>query len=384
MTQSVGRIPIRIQPWFFLLAGLIGYINGGGEIDRMLTWIAVVFFSVLVHEYGHALTSIYYGQTVRIELTMFGGVTHRAGPDISLTQDFIVVAAGPLFGFMLAAIAGFAGYVMAWPSTLLGYALYITCLANIFWSVLNLLPVGPLDGGRLTGILLEGMFGHRGLRINFLFGAVFGASMGLFCFVGVDWLIGLIFFLLSFESLRAWMSTRDLSASDRDRGLQRLFRRGERAFQEQDFEGAAHNFDQIRSQTHEGLIYLGATQYMAMIMYARGELEQAYNLLKPLAEHLIGDPLRMLHRLAYQMANFDLLREIGARAYQDSPSYEAAYVNALAFAKSGQAREAVGWLECAVRDGIPDLKTSLTKSEFDPIRQSDQFQHFVRNLADAT
>jgi Zn-dependent protease len=36
-------------------------------------------------------------------------------------------------------------------------------IINLFWPILNLLPIWPLDGGRISRELLEGALGHRGV-----------------------------------------------------------------------------------------------------------------------------------------------------------------------------------------------------------------------------
>ena len=48
-------IPVRINPFFWVLAALLGWESH----DRfgVLVWIACVFVSILVHEFGHGLTS---------------------------------------------------------------------------------------------------------------------------------------------------------------------------------------------------------------------------------------------------------------------------------------------------------------------------------------
>ncbi len=39
-----------------------------------------------------------------------------------------------------------------------------TQVANLFWTIVNLLPVLPLDGGQLLRIVLEAAFGVKDLR----------------------------------------------------------------------------------------------------------------------------------------------------------------------------------------------------------------------------
>lgn len=375
-----GRIPITIQPWFVILALLIGFLSAGFVPALLAIWFLVVLVGVLFHEFGHALSAMAFGQKARIELNAFGGVTTRSGKDVALWQDFVVVICGPLFGFALAGFSYSLYLVLGKPTDYLGYALFVSSQANTFWSIVNLVPVSPLDGGRLLGIILEALFGSRGMRFNFLFGAALGSLLGLAAFQQNEPIMGLLLLMLSFESLRAWTSTKDLTESDRDHELQRLFRDGERAFRAEQFDHALGLFRQILEKAHDGLLYQGAAQYVGMIHYSRGELGPAYEVLLPLETHLSGDSLRILHQLAYQREDYESVRRTGAKTYQQSPNYETAYMNAVSHAVVGEAEQAVGWLECAVRDGISNLHASLTRASFDPIRRHRLFQDFIREI----
>ena len=98
------KIPLKISPFFWVTAGLIGWINSMGTFHPFiltLIWIGVIFVSILIHEYGHALTSRYFGQHPRIQLVAFGGLTIPEGKRLKGWREFLVVLNGPLFGFLL-------------------------------------------------------------------------------------------------------------------------------------------------------------------------------------------------------------------------------------------------------------------------------------------
>src|SRR3546814_18959362 len=62
-----------------------------GTVGGTLVWTVIVFLSVLIHEYGHALTAVAFGQRARIELVALGGVTQRSGTKLNLWKEFIIV-----------------------------------------------------------------------------------------------------------------------------------------------------------------------------------------------------------------------------------------------------------------------------------------------------
>src|SRR5438128_8146049 len=126
--------------------------------QTLLIWIAVVFVSVLVHELGHAVVARALGGRPEIVLRAFGGVTLpllRRRP--SAVQEIALSIAGPLFGASL--------WVVAWllmrtaqPQTGSPLWLIARLLAytSYWWTILNLLPILPLDGGHAVQAALTG------------------------------------------------------------------------------------------------------------------------------------------------------------------------------------------------------------------------------------
>jgi Zn-dependent protease len=156
---------------FFLGGGLA--ITSREDFLMILLWIIVLLVSILVHELGHALTSRKMtGVTPSIKLWGMGGLAY---PNTQLTQkqSFWVTWAGPLaglgfFGLIVltcCAIYGFAigtdlTMILLFPSretyTVLAkmndpvlYMLKDLLRVNFWWSLMNLLPVFPLDGGQI-------------------------------------------------------------------------------------------------------------------------------------------------------------------------------------------------------------------------------------------
>jgi len=138
------KIPLKISPFFWVTAGLIGWINSAGTDHTFvltLIWIGVIFVSILVHEYGHALTSLYFGQQPRIQLIAFGGLTIPEGKRLRGWREFLVVLNGPLFGFLLFLIFLSILSTGVVENLYLLYTVKIFTWVNLFWTVVNLLPV---------------------------------------------------------------------------------------------------------------------------------------------------------------------------------------------------------------------------------------------------
>ena len=147
-------VPVAVRPSFLLIAALLGIRQG--SVGRVLIWVGVVFVSILVHEFGHALTARRYGANVAIELNGIGGLT-TWGLDEELPpgKRALIAAAGSGVGVVLGGIV--AGLVtMTGPySGIAEQTLTLLIRVNLFWGLLNWLPIRPLDGGHLLIALLE-------------------------------------------------------------------------------------------------------------------------------------------------------------------------------------------------------------------------------------
>jgi len=175
---NIGPVPVRVHPLFWVLGLVFGGMQGSQGPQMfvdMLTWVVVIFISILVHELGHVYAFSYFGLRSRVSLYMMGGLaipeqsgySQRVGPK----ENIIISAAGPIAGFLLAGlvlllamttgatvglgvlfdkipfpyVAAQVGAPQFWSGFLNGM---ITI--NILWGVLNLFPLFPLDGGQIA------------------------------------------------------------------------------------------------------------------------------------------------------------------------------------------------------------------------------------------
>ena len=195
-------IPIRVRPSFLLIAALLGFSTG--ELSRIVAWVVIVFFSILIHELGHALTARGFGSEVQIELNGIGGLTSWTVPagDFGPGKRALVAAAGSGVGVVFGALMWL--YVSnTGPYTgMAGFVLTNLIWVNLFWGLLNWLPIRPLDGGHLLESLLTKIAPQRAERIaNVIFLATAAAA-----------LLAAIYFRLIFVALIAgWLLLSELS-----------------------------------------------------------------------------------------------------------------------------------------------------------------------------
>jgi Zn-dependent protease len=206
MRFSLFGIPVHVQPGFWLMAALLGFPWITGEqpdVGAFGLWVVVVFFSIMVHEFGHALAIMRHGIQPAISLHMLGGLTSwRDGHKLSRPNRIFISFAGPLAGFVL----GGTVFVlrMAAPEAFAGLPRYgylvvnLIEYVNIFWGLINLIPVLPLDGGHI----LEDTLGPTRKRTTAIISLVTGGLVVLVCVAQNQWWIAFLFGMLSFQSFQ--------------------------------------------------------------------------------------------------------------------------------------------------------------------------------------
>jgi Zn-dependent protease len=160
-------IPIRVHPMFWLFTAILGWSTLQRGFEFLLLWILCVFVSVLVHELGHVFAGRLFGASGQIVLYTFGGLAIGSSDLSRRWQRIGVYFAGPLAGFLLCGVVVllyFLGDPESYPP--LGEAaLRYMIIVNLAWGVLNLLPIWPLDGGRISRDALDGLFPQHGARV---------------------------------------------------------------------------------------------------------------------------------------------------------------------------------------------------------------------------
>jgi len=155
---TILGFPVTVVWTFWLGAALLG--SGSADTREgfrfMLVFIVAAFVSILLHELGHAWFQRKYGGRSQIVLHAFGGYAQGTGR-YTRNQSLVITFAGPVMNFLLAAVfyALMGQLTPASPHLLLIFV-FIMIWINLSWGILNLVPVLPLDGGRVLEHLMHG------------------------------------------------------------------------------------------------------------------------------------------------------------------------------------------------------------------------------------
>ena len=214
---TVFGFPVVVSQGVFVLAGvylLLG-LRGGATpmtVATTLIFVGIIFPSVLLHELGHAASTRYFGLgPAMIELHGMGGTTRRARAGTTW-QSIAVTAAGPGAGLMLG-LPLLALFIWGppMPHALAESALVSLIWVNVGWSLLNLMPILPLDGGHLLLSFVSLVSSRWALPVAGTVGLLIAGSATVWAFLADEWFLMVIGGMLAH---RNWLVLQSLQTSE--------------------------------------------------------------------------------------------------------------------------------------------------------------------------
>lgn len=161
------------------------YFISGNQIDSTIIFVICIF----VHELGHfvCMKIFKYDDTRILFIPFLGGLTIGSKKQISQKQQLFVLLAGPVPGILIGLLIFFIGGETL-NNLVIKYGI-ISLGLNIF----NLLPIIPLDGGRI----IETLYLGKNKTVSKIF---IGISIALFTYFAIKeseyFLLAIPFFLL--------------------------------------------------------------------------------------------------------------------------------------------------------------------------------------------
>ena len=201
--------PVAIGLDFLLIAVLFGSVLPG---QYLVIWVAILAVSILVHELGHAFALRRYGITPQIRLWGMGGLT-TWGFALPPRKTIVVSAAGPLLGVAIG-LAAMQVEPRMQAGSMADWTVQMVVWVNLYWGLLNLLPIAALDGGNITTNAFVLVLGPRGRVPGLIFVALSSLVIAVIAFaIGIVYLavIVAIFALLNptpYQELRRILSRR--------------------------------------------------------------------------------------------------------------------------------------------------------------------------------
>ncbi len=225
---------------FYVVQGMDGYFRelGPGIAALYVLWTLSLLVSILIHELGHSLAFRLYGIESSIVLYHFGGLAvprdsfgrGRSYSQLSAKQDMLISLAGPVFQIVsaFALIAAFKlggfrlnqameGWVYPWMPLGLGelvgssegkmidspglFAMLVFyAWPSIVWALLNLIPVWPLDGGRVMRSLV--LIGGGNTSQSLMISLIAAGLMSVYGLTNGQTFMGILFFSLAITNFQ--------------------------------------------------------------------------------------------------------------------------------------------------------------------------------------
>mgnify|MGYP003303327020 CR=1 FL=1 len=176
-------VQVSIHPTLWLTLAILGrayMVSNMVELMSALLFIIAAFVVLLMHEMGHALVGRRLGGGApSVYLAWLGGDCTNETARLTRIQGVVMTAAGPLaslavglvtylilclyvgdFGLGSVLSVGFAFGVMpaevlmAYPPLAMFFFFYLIEV-SFWWTILNMLPIFPLDGGQIMQGLMK-------------------------------------------------------------------------------------------------------------------------------------------------------------------------------------------------------------------------------------
>ncbi len=162
--RAVG-VPVRVHPLFWLVMLILSHMVDV-DLKRAFVFVVCAFISILVHEFGHGLSGRLMGdEPSEIVLYAMGGYCAFHQGHLTRWRRLFMLFAGPGAGFLLFGLVfAFDQNLETMPGGLTRLAIHDLLEINLFWGLLNLMPLWPLDGGQITGVGLGMISPRSGMR----------------------------------------------------------------------------------------------------------------------------------------------------------------------------------------------------------------------------
>jgi Zn-dependent protease len=199
---SFFGIETRIAYSVYFVAALfaVQYVNFAPAVA--LAALTLPLF-VLAHEIGHSLVARHYGVFIEsITLHALGGVSSIAGRIPSAGTELWIAGAGPAVSFAFAALGIGVGWYVDLHSDFWQLFTAYVGYQNFILALFNLLPIFPLDGGRIAlalAVMIAGL--ERALKIvrpMTIVGTGFFVVWGLYDFTRGDAFGGIFMLLIAY------------------------------------------------------------------------------------------------------------------------------------------------------------------------------------------
>lgn len=314
---TLAQVPVWISPWYLLLVFIIARLQPS-PLEMLAAGLALTL-SLITHEFGHALMARRFNLNPKVMLHGFGGLCAHDRAS-SNRDEALITAAGPLAGLLLGVVAWLYVWVQGPPANAVMDAFMFNLIwMSVIYSIFNLLPLWPMDGGQLFRLLMLRFFKPvRAERLTHITALLVLAGIGLVAwpYLRSPFTLLILGFmgLQNVQKLRQGGSGQPVRRESELAG--QLLMQAEDAWARGDDDEAVRLCHQLRSEGSVGERTLGrAWQILGVAATRREDYDEALSYLKraPANREVVEATAQCL----YQLDKFEELREL-----THSPAFE--------------------------------------------------------------
>ncbi len=442
--MKVFGIPVKVD-FSFLLVGAIFASNRLNNPVLLVEWMFVVFISILIHELGHALACRQFGLSPQIQLYAMGGLTSwNDNIRISPQKNIAISLAGPFAGFLFFGVvfltkSNFPGLI----DSEFGQRVYEDLLiVNLFWGIVNLLPVLPMDGGHVIGSIEELVSKKTGGLVAPAFSLIVAAGIALWAFSISQLFMAILMGFFVWINLTALLRR---FHTYRDRRLHPPLEQAQLSFKNRDGAAVVGQAQEILKTAGSDAVRCSAQQLLVQGLILENNLDEAKKELVrlqaiygpdasqqallscetedwpralPLIEYvymsyqssmmgmmyahaligahrfseampLIADPrlaqhatglYALMQTIAFEAGQYDLSAEAGVLSLERGGGPHIAFNVACAHARAGRIDQALEWVIRAFDAGFSDLQSFEKDPDLEALRDHPEFVKALKRI----
>ena len=156
------------------------------------SFVAAIFISMLLHELAHAHMAKRLGYKVNdIQIGLFIGQANMDIDSIKQTHSIRIVAAGPWINMMLWASLSLINIFLQ------NHFINSLVIVNFIFFIFNIIPIFPLDGGRIlrSALMLKTKNRERSIFISSIISLIFSVLLLIWSLMSFD-IVTIIFSVL--------------------------------------------------------------------------------------------------------------------------------------------------------------------------------------------
>lgn len=259
------------------------------------------------------------------------------------------------------------------------YFLYYMMHLNIYWLIVNLAPLNPLDGGKISEYLLKKWLGSdRGRQFSLMLGNITGVVGASYFLIEGNYLFACLFLFngwKNFQTYTAEYTKRKPTAFGR-------YNEALLALENNETEKAQMLLEKL-SKSKDEYIKIHSVESLAEILDRKGRGKEAYKMLAKIDPEKLNRGKWLLCKLAYLQGNYAFIEKFSTEIYHIQPTFDTALLNAKAFSQLQCQAHSIAWLQTALQ--FEEAKTEainplLADAAFTPMRNDPEFVKLTKGL----